>query len=221
MDHLANKNIKITSTTVKNYKPGFQYSKTKSITNSTRKFNYSATSLAHNSLTHLTPIKKNNTIIANPFATMDIETMEYNNTQIPVAISICLPQSGGSKSKIFLLRLDSTNAKADIDLAINNLWKDVFTYLIHNLCFAGVIFVHNLGSFDGFFIYKYLSIFTKPFLQSLTIKINSFKSQMRRSRIQLFEETHSEYSLYLYKIYVIILVSCKVRSLNIILILIV
>jgi hypothetical protein len=34
MDKLANKKIKITSSTVKNYKPGFQYSKTKTFNNS-------------------------------------------------------------------------------------------------------------------------------------------------------------------------------------------
>jgi len=78
--------------------------------------------------------------------------MEYNSTQIPVAISICLPIFG---YKIFLL-----NPNINIDEAINILWKDVFTYLIQN--FNGVIFVHNLGSFDGFFIYKYLSNYAKP-----------------------------------------------------------
>jgi hypothetical protein len=44
--------------------------------------------------------------------------MNYNNKQIPIAISIYIPIKG---SKIFLL--DST---INIELAINKLWNDFF-----------------------------------------------------------------------------------------------
>jgi hypothetical protein len=83
---------------------------------------------------------------------MDIETMEFNNNQIPVAISIYLPNK---TSKIFLL--DSID---NIELSIDKLFKDVFDYLLSQ--FKGIIFVHNLGSFDGFYIYKYLSNYSEP-----------------------------------------------------------
>lgn len=63
--------------------------------------------------------------------------MEYNHTQIPVAISLYLSMLG---SKIFLLTPNLNN----MEESMNKLWNDVFTYLIHN--FKGVIFVYNLGS---------------------------------------------------------------------------
>jgi hypothetical protein len=154
MDNLANKKIKMTSSTVKNYTPGFQCSKTSRVT---RKFH---TCITHNtfSRTHFTPIPNKIIETVNNFATMDIETIEYGRTplktgQIPGAISLCLPSPYGFRGdpKIFLLKPDINN----MERAINILFKDVFTYLINN--WQGVIFVHNLGSFDGFFIYKYLS----------------------------------------------------------------
>jgi hypothetical protein len=77
---------------------------------------------------------------------------EANNKYL-LAISIYLPIIGPN---IFLLKPRANN----IEKGIDNLWKDVFTYLIKH--FNGVIFVHNLGSFDGFFIYKHLSNFAKP-----------------------------------------------------------
>jgi hypothetical protein len=97
MDNIANKNIKITSSTIKNYKPGFQHKKTKS-NSSIRQYHTSVNKTL--SQTHFTPIKNIIPITANPFATMDIETMKYNNTQIPVAITFYLP---GGISKLFLL----------------------------------------------------------------------------------------------------------------------
>jgi len=147
MDSLANRRIKITSSTIKNYKPGDQSKKT-----SLRGFHTSC--LINKELlnkTHFTPLKQN-IITPSSFATMDIETMEFNNNQIPVAISIYLPNK---TSKIFLL--DSID---NIELSIDKLFKDLFDYLLNN--FKGVIFVHNLGSFDGFYIYKYLSNYSEP-----------------------------------------------------------
>jgi hypothetical protein len=108
MDSLANRNIKITSSTVNNYKTGSQNKKTQLRgihTNSSYKIN-------NISLTHFTPLV-DEVITLTPFATMDIETMEYNNKQIPVAISIYLPNKG---CDIFIL--DST---INIDVAINKL----------------------------------------------------------------------------------------------------
>jgi hypothetical protein len=108
MDSLSNKNIKITSSTIKNYKPGTQNNKIKirgihssSIINKNINLN----------LNPLTLLKKEH--LLKDFATMDIETMIYNNKQIPVAISIYLSNLG---CKIFLL--DST---INIELAINKL----------------------------------------------------------------------------------------------------
>jgi hypothetical protein len=84
---------------------------------------------------------------------MDIETMEYKGKQIPVAISIV---NYGKPSKLFII---DRNMK--IEVAIKNLWFEFF-YYIENENFTKTIFVHNLGTFDGYFIYKYLSIHAKP-----------------------------------------------------------
>ena len=74
---------------------------------------------------------------------MDIETMKYNNTQIPIAITIYLPEGGGI-SKLFILNNLFLAKQGGMNEAVENLWEDVFTYLINN--YKGVIFVHNLGS---------------------------------------------------------------------------
>jgi len=111
MDEFANKNIKITSSTVKNYKknkPGIHSKKTQ-----VRGIQTSCAINKNNiNLTHFTPLKVKVTLL-NSFATLDIETMEFNNKQISVAISINIPDKG---CKLFIL--DST---INIELAINKL----------------------------------------------------------------------------------------------------
>ena len=48
-----------------------------------------------------------------------------------------------------------------MDLALQNLWKRFFEFLINkNHSDFHTIFAHNLGEFDGYFIYKALSIFS-------------------------------------------------------------
>lgn len=145
MDEIANKNIKITSSTVKNN--GHQNNKTKS-----RGIHTSSVTHKNNlSLTHFTPLNFE-AVTPNPFSTMDIETMKLNDKQIPVVISICLPDK---HNKNFIL-----NSSINIDQAIIDLWNNFFDYISHK--FKGVIFVHNLGSFDGLYIYHYLSNYSKP-----------------------------------------------------------
>lgn len=108
MDSITNKNIKITSSTIKNYKPGNQSVKTQ------LRNIYTSRVVSKNNinLNNFTPL---NDKIFTPsyFATMDIETMEFNGKQIPVAISIQLPNKD---CKIFIL--DSIN---NIELSINKL----------------------------------------------------------------------------------------------------
>nr|YP_010296716.1 hypothetical protein MN596_mgp14 [Polyozellus multiplex]UMI33309.1 hypothetical protein [Polyozellus multiplex] len=76
MDSLANKNIKITSSTVRNYKPGIKSNKTQIQGIHTSSIINKSNNL---SLTHFTPLKRNPLLSTNLFATMDIETMNYNN----------------------------------------------------------------------------------------------------------------------------------------------
>jgi hypothetical protein len=88
---------------------------------------------------------------------MDIETMEFNGIQIPIAISLAyLDNSSELMSKFTLINKDLLLANEEE--AIADLWlrfftffnKDNFNFVERNL----VIFMHNLGSFDGFFLYK-------------------------------------------------------------------
>jgi len=94
----------------------------------------------------INPIKVDKT--CSNFATMDLETMNINGNQEPVAISAC----NGKSSKVFVI--DHTLIHSSPDLAVNKLWKEYFDYLLKSG--MDVIFAHNLGSFDGYFLYKAL-----------------------------------------------------------------
>lgn len=90
-----------------------------------------------------------------PFFTMDIETINFNNIQVPIAIS----SSGYNSSKIFLI--DHTLLQQNVEAALYKLWAQYFTYLEtlipSHLPYKQItIFAHNLGDFDGYFLYKAL-----------------------------------------------------------------
>jgi len=90
-----------------------------------------------------------------PFTVMDIETIGLEGKEIPISISI----KTANNLKIFLI--DHNLLVTDVELAIKELWSNFFDFILIN-CNKEVIFVHNLGSFDGFFIYKALSNKFKP-----------------------------------------------------------
>ena len=58
------------------------------------------------------------------------------------------------KSKIFLI--DQTLLNDNSELAVINMFKILYNFIINNNHIK-TIFCHNLGNFDGFFIYKYFS----------------------------------------------------------------
>nr|YP_010759074.1 DNA polymerase [Hericium alpestre]WEX31988.1 DNA polymerase [Hericium alpestre] len=129
-------------------------------------------------------IKKNNRIIKpSLFGSMDLETIDFNGYQIPIAISFCYSKYNkiytifklidhnlinqalnieDDFSKIdndeeFELKLDNSRKKSDIiDQAVNKLFLEFYTELSHLKRRNWIIFTHNLGSFDGYFIYKTL-----------------------------------------------------------------
>ena len=53
------------------------------------------------------------------------------------------------------------NKLSTLNQALNDLWNQFFDFFLIN-CNKHIIFVHNLGHFDGFFIYKALSNRFKP-----------------------------------------------------------
>jgi len=60
----------------------------------------------------------------NPFTVMDLETIELNGNQTPIAISTC--NSKGSK----LFVVDHLLLQTSPELAVNNLWKQYFDYIL-------------------------------------------------------------------------------------------
>ena len=103
-----------------------------------------------------------------PFFTMDLETIHSNilGYQIVIAISSCGFHNGKVDKKIFLI--DHILLQTDPELALQQLWNKYFNYLeqviknepgIENKL---TIFAHNLGNFDGYFLYKGLMLNYEP-----------------------------------------------------------
>ena len=86
---------------------------------------------------------------AKPFYTLDIETIEYKGGQVPLLITL----ASRTYTEYFLANKDLSLVEA-----FNDLFDQLFHFLSNNLTDSvNTIFVHNLGGFDGIFIYKYLS----------------------------------------------------------------
>ena len=92
------------------------------------------------------------------FSTMDIETIslkEFDNIQIPIIIS-----STFSNNNSYLIQIDSKKLKLFVEERnideINNLvlemWKNYLSLITSRN--IETIFVHNLGKFDGYFLYN-------------------------------------------------------------------
>jgi hypothetical protein len=86
---------------------------------------------------------------------MDIETIDIKGIEIPISISI----KTKNKTEIFII--NGEKLLNDLNTALKDLWDNFFYFILKN-CNKDVIFVHNLGNFDGFFIYKALSNRFKP-----------------------------------------------------------
>jgi len=111
----------------------------------------------HTGLNYIKPLKNKYQINPGILSALDIETVNYKGNQIPVCISLAYSVT---EAKLFLL--DTQLAKTDINSAIDTLWKGCFEFLIKFQPLFKNILVHNLGSFDGLFIYKALSKFEVP-----------------------------------------------------------
>ena len=83
------------------------------------------------------------------FFTLDIETMKGDDgNQHPVFISF----SSSNRTEFFLI-----DRSLDLNLGINDLWFRFFDFLTSTYKNKiNTIFIHNLGGFDGIFLYKYL-----------------------------------------------------------------
>lgn len=133
-----------------------------------KSFSTSASCLAKKGNISISPINVDKS--TNSFATMDI-----NGMQTPVAISTC---RGIMKkdSKIFII--DHLLLQTNVELAVYNLWKQYFDYILQGAEDGNnLIFAHNLGSFDGYFLYKgLLNHFDPIIVESLIDDSKSFIS---------------------------------------------
>jgi hypothetical protein len=107
-----------------------------------------------------------------PISAMDIETIDYNGNQIPISLTLSHVGNGNQIiSKTFLI--DYNLLLLDKELALNNLWFYYLNYITNST--IEDIFVHNLGNFDGYFIYKGLSEKLEPkFVNTIIDNQNRF-----------------------------------------------
>jgi DNA polymerase type B, organellar and viral len=104
-----------------------------------------------------------------PITTMDIETVEHKGIQLPVIVTLAHGKFDNYTCKSFIIK---NNIK--LEVAIRQLWGEVFSYIINERSIK-TIFVHNLGGFDGIFIYKYLiKWFSKDCISSTIDNDNKF-----------------------------------------------
>jgi hypothetical protein len=142
MDNINNINIK---GNIKNNQKRYYHTNAK---NKNKKINY---------INYITPLENKISRQLKSLSTMDIETIDYNGKQIPIAISTAYAVN---KSKLFLINRDLL--LIDHDKAINNLWKEYLNFILDNSEYFKNIFVHNLGSFDGYLLYPGLSEILLP-----------------------------------------------------------
>jgi len=118
-----------------------------------------------------------------PIFTMDLETiyLESVKSEVVIAISSCGVNNGVIENKIFLI--DPTLLLTNSELATKELWNKYFNYLKSvletNITIKDklVIFAHNLGNFDGYFLYKGLmSCYNPENVSSIIDERNTFIS---------------------------------------------
>jgi len=118
-------------------------------------------------------VRKDKTI--KPIATMDLETMEFQGLQYPVAISVAHLKTGYKYkvrspkiiSKLFLIDLPVASSDlltvAEPEMlraAVQHMFNQYLDYCKENR--LEHFMVHNLGSFDGLFLFKALFDYFPP-----------------------------------------------------------
>lgn len=93
---------------------------------------------------------------------MDLETIDYKGNQIPIAISLSMVSSDKTTKEYFftidhskLVSVASVITQESLDMVVDKMWMDFIFFLKNtkNQDSLKTIFVHNLGSFDGIFIF--------------------------------------------------------------------
>ena len=185
-DHLKNVNIKQTYKAVTGLKPKFNKSNNPHPSDNIRTFTSSSVlSKWYKGLINPISVYNKKGILKQkfikPIFTMDLETINFNNSELVIAISSCGLHNGIIENKIFLI--DHKLLLVNPELALKQLWNSYFNYLENVISSEATIenkltiFVHNLGNFDGYFLYKGLMLCYNPDqLSSIIDESNSFIS---------------------------------------------
>jgi DNA polymerase type B, organellar and viral len=123
-----------------------------SIHQSRRSFHTSCVNLTNKDLNFIKPLKTAKNINRSMIAAVDLETIELNNNQIPISISF----SYILKGKLFTIFeiIDPNLLLINQDDALKSLWLNFMNKINDLNLHKVVVFTHNLGSFDGYFIFK-------------------------------------------------------------------
>ena len=123
-------------------------------TNSLHKFRrgFHSSCVNNQNMNVIKPLKTPQTVHKMKIGAIDIETIEFNYIQIPVAITF----SYNINNEIFTLfkLINYDLLLKDSDKAVKLLWLDFMNELNNLKLNKIIIFSHNLGSFDGYFIFK-------------------------------------------------------------------
>jgi len=167
MDKYANRKIKLTKKASPAKAEGLRHTPTKTVgmrgaggVGGGRSFSTTSSILdrdLNRNRNYIIPIKKQNIKLDSiiPFAASDIETINYNGYQMPILITYFNDKIGINWE--FLIDKKLLSLPDGMKLAQKKLWDEYFYNVISSK--IGIVFMHNLGSFDGYFIYKALSIY--------------------------------------------------------------
>ena len=140
---------------------------------------YHTTSSKKNNFTPLSKVNIKN-LSKIKIATLDIETMYFNNSftqtrdkklQTPILITCSyLDENDNLKSFYTLINKFYIN---NLEYGVFDLWSRFFNKFFKTIKNDVVIFTHNLGDFDGYFIYKaLLNIYNQQSLETIIDKHN-------------------------------------------------
>jgi DNA polymerase type B, organellar and viral len=120
------------------------------------------------------PLKSSKKVNKTPIATIDLETIQLNNNKIPISISFSYLLNDEIITLFELI--DYNLLLEDPDKAIKGLWFNFMTKLNNLNLHKCIIYSHNLGSFDGYFIYKGLLELPEKNIN----KVNSIIDELHR-----------------------------------------
>lgn len=126
------------------------------------------------------------------YCVLDIETIvnPLDGSQLPFIVTICF--DGEDEPILFMLDRKYLENQDMLDEGLNVLWTEVLDTLL--ILKIETIFVHNLGGFDGFFIYKGLLNIDNIVVDNISTLIDESNKFITISyKYQIEEESSDRY----------------------------